>query len=156
MQELEEQKILNGKDTTVAQYMTKWLEINCAQLSPTSKDSYSRYVKNYILPALGQLKMSEVVQMNIQGLINDFSENHRSKSTTNLKGILNKAFNDAVENHIIKHNPCSRIKIKRSEDYEYYIYDEEEFNKLLDCVRGTKEEIPIILAALCGMRAGDA
>lgn len=99
--------------------------------------------------------MRDVLQMHIQELINNFSKTHRSKSAVNLKGILNKAFGDAVENKIVKHNPCLYIKIKRSEEYQYYIYNEDEFNRLLDCVRGTKEEIPIILAALCGMRAGE-
>ena len=66
---------------------------------------------------------------------------------------MNKAFTDAVQNKIVKNNPCTNIKIKRSEEYEYYIYTEDEFNRLLECVHDTPDEIPIILAALCGMRA---
>lgn len=99
--------------------------------------------------------MSSIVQMHIQELINDFLKTHRSKSATNLKGILSKAFNDAVENKIVKNNPCVNIKIKRSEDYEYYIYNEDEFCALLNAVKDTIEEVPIILAALCDMRAGE-
>ena len=53
--------------------------------------------------------MRDILQMNIQELINDFLETHRSKSAANLKGILSKAFNDAVENKIVKNNPCVNI-----------------------------------------------
>ncbi|EPR07738.1 site-specific integrase [Ruminiclostridium papyrosolvens] len=44
---------------------------------------------------------------------------------------------------------------KDTDKYEYYIYDENEFNALLDVVTGTKEEIPILLAGLCGLRASE-
>lgn len=155
MQEVEKQSILSNKDITVSQYMKNWLEINCAQLSPTTLDAYTRYVNSYIIPHIGDLKMREIVQMHIQKLLNDFAVNHSSKSCNNLKGILNKAFNDAIINNIIKNNPCNSVKTKQMKKTDYYIYNEDEFNQLLKILNGTLDEIPVVLAALCGLRIGE-
>jgi len=88
--------------------------------------------------------------------MNKFSKNHEVKTCRNMIGDIRGVFRYAVDNKLLKSNPCDKIKLPVSyDDYEYYIYTEEEFNKLLDVIEGTEHVIPILLAGLCGMRLSE-
>ena len=136
-------------------YIEKWQEEQCVNLSPTTKDAYKRYIKRYINPILENNILSKILPIDIQKLVNGFGTSHSTKSCSNLIGILHKAFSDAVLNKLIDYNPCIKINILESKKYEYYVYNELQYNKLLEHVNGTVEEIPIVLAGLCGFRKGE-
>ncbi|MFI6447785.1 hypothetical protein [Kitasatospora sp. NPDC050543] len=45
--------------TTVAQFLTKWLE-GRRTLEPTTASSYSSHIRNYLIPALGDIKLEDL------------------------------------------------------------------------------------------------
>ena len=72
-----------------------------------------------------------------------------------LNKFLKAAFNYAVINEIIKKNPTVGVKLNTKEEFKPTVYGEEQFINLMDHVRGTDDEIPIVLGAGCGFRRGE-
>jgi len=69
--------------------------------------------------------------------------------------ILHKALKQAVRNELISKNPCDYVDVPKHEEYKANIYTEDKFNELLDAISGTKDELPILLAGMCGLRRSE-
>lgn len=153
--EIENNGVLNPSKATFKEFAQTWLDTYCVNLSPTTVAGYKSriYTANkYISNAI----MSKILPIHIQQMINDFSKTHSEKTCQNLLNDIGGVFKYAILNKSLKTNPCTGIKIPHDTNkYQYYIYNEDEFNKLLDVVTGTKEEIPILLAGLCGLRVSE-
>lgn len=148
--------ILNLSKLTFKEYAQRWLDTYCVNLSPTTLNGYKRSVFTYADKYIGAAIISKILPIHIQEMINDFAKTHSEKTCRNLLGDIGGVFKYAILNKSLKTNPCNGIKVPRDTDrYEYYIYNEDEYNALLDVVTGTKEEIPVLLAGLCGLRVSE-
>ncbi len=78
-----------------------------------------------------------------------------NNSVIKLNKFLKSAFNYAVTNEMMKKNYADGVKLSSQIKYKPVVYDEEQFLRLLDFVKGKDEEIPIILGAGCGLRRGE-
>jgi integrase len=156
IEEMESSGVYDLTKATFKECAEKWFNIHCANLSPTTIQGYRKDIYTYADKYIGSALIAKILPMHIQEMINDFAKNHSEKTCQNLLGTISNVFKFAAVNKSIKSNPCQNIKIPRdNEPYQYYIYDEAEYNKLLDYVTGTTEEIPILLAGLCGLRASE-
>jgi integrase len=61
---------LIGKDMTVATWLRKYLEVYCDDVEVTTREGYTRYIENHIIPFLGELKVAEVRPIHIQNFYN--------------------------------------------------------------------------------------
>lgn len=154
--EIETNGVLNPSKVTFREFAQTWLDTYCVNLSPTTVDGYKKSIYTYANKYIGDAVMSKILPIHIQEMINDFSKTHSEKTCRNLLGDIGGVFKYAILNKCLKTNPCEGVKIPHDVNrYQYYIYNEDEYNKLLDVVTGTKEEIPILLAGLCGLRVSE-
>lgn len=136
-------------------YIKKWQEVDCANLSPTSRDRTNRKIAGHITPALGDLKVKEIKKSDIQKLMNEFCKTHSEKYSRDLVAIIHRILECAVADNLIKLNPCKNITIKKTAPYKYNVYTTEEMLAFVDAVMGTEFEIPVLLAAFCGLRLSE-
>jgi len=156
IEEIEKNGFLNSDKVIFKDYAQKWLDTYCINLSPTTRDGYRKSVLLYADNYIGDAIVSKILPIHIQEMMNSFSKEHSYKTCKNMLGDVGGVFKNAMINKIISVNPCIGVKIRdEKESYQYYIYTEVEFNKLLDIVTGTNMEIPILLGALCGMRLSE-
>lgn len=156
IEEIESSGVFNLSKATFREYAQKWLDVHCANLSPTTVQGYKKDIYTYADKYIGSSIITKILPMHIQEMINDFSKNHSEKTCRNLLSTVNNVFKFAILNQSIRLNPCKNIKIPRdAEPYQYYIYSEDEYSKLVEYVTGTIEEIPILLAGLCGLRVSE-
>ncbi len=142
-------------NTTVKHYAEHFAATYCIPLSPTTIHSYLGFINNVIIPSIGDKKVKDITTSDIQDVVNEFSKIRAEKTAKNLLGCTHKIFSCAVLDRIIKYNPCDGVKTKRSTPYEYYIYNVDEMKKLLECVGTDRNAVPIVLAALCGLRSSE-
>src|SRR6266581_9027690 len=57
LQDLEQGKLLTARDQTFGDYLEYWLGIQRSSLRPTTYATYRRYLRSYVVPALGQVKL---------------------------------------------------------------------------------------------------
>lgn len=156
IEQIENSGILSLSKLTFNAYAQKWLDIYCINLSPTTVEGYEKSINTYANKYIGDAIISKIFPIHIQEMINDFSKTHAEKTCSNFLGDIGGVFKFAILNKSLKTNPCTGVKIPHDiTQYQYYIYDEEEYNSLLDVVTGTKEEIPILVAGLCGLRVSE-
>ena len=156
IEEIENNGVLNSSKATFKGYAQKWLDTYCINLSPTTLDGYKKSIYTYADKYIGDAIISKILPIHIQEMMNNFSKTHSEKTCRNMLGDIGGVFKYAILNRIIKTNPCIGVKIQKdSEKYQYYIYNEDEFNSLLDIVTGTIEEVPILLGAMCGLRVSE-
>lgn len=143
-------------DVKFAQYSNYFLEMYCKNLSPTTQHEYKRKLDTTLIPVFGDKKMKEIAFTDIQEFMNAFGETHSEKSSKDMLGLLKRMFNCAIQyDKIRKENPCNGVRVKATEPYEYDVYTIEEMQAFLKAIEGTKYEVPIILASLCGLRLSE-
>lgn len=155
-EEIEKGDLLDPSKATFKEFAKIWLDSYCVSLSPTTLAGYKKSIETYANNHIGNVILKKILPIHIQKMINKFAETHAEKTCKNLLSDISGVFEYAITNKIIKTNPCRGVKIPQDATrYEYYIYTEDEYNKLLDIVTGTRDEIPVLLAGLCGMRVSE-
>ncbi|MDD5065011.1 MAG: tyrosine-type recombinase/integrase [Phycisphaerae bacterium] len=153
---------VQDSDITFKHNGEKWLRIHTAKKEETTKESYGIYLKHAI-GLLGDKKLQDIKPSDIQEAYNQFTEKdengkpkHSNNSLKHLHFVVNASLEFAVEDKLIYDNPSRKFGKKiKIDDFESYVYTEEEFLELLKKVKGTEEELIIILAGGVGLRAGE-
>lgn len=156
IEEIENDGVINPSKATFKEFAQIWLDTYCFNLSPTTIAGYKKSIYTYADKYIGSAFMLKILPMHIQSMVNDFAKTHSEKTCQNMLGDVSGVFKYAILNKVLKSNPCNGIKIPQDATrYQYYIYNESEYNLLLEVVTGTKEEIPVLLAGLCGLRVSE-
>lgn len=156
IEEIERSGVYDLTKATFKEYAQKWLDTHCVNLSPTTIQGYKKNIYTYADRYIGSAPIIKIIPINIQEMINDFSKTHSEKTCQDLLSVISNVFKFAILNRHVKFNPCQGIKTPRDDEpYQYYVYNEDEYNKLIGFVTGTIEEVPILLAGLCGLRASE-
>lgn len=153
---------------TVKGWLEKYLKVYCADIEQTTRDGYEMYIKNHIIPVLGNIKLCDLKPIHIQNFYNHERTVVRGKNKDgkNIIGysektllqehrILSRAFKKAVGDGLLRRNPCQAVDSPSPEDYEPTIYNEDEYLLLIDKLQGHKLEAIVLLAGMCGLRRGE-
>ena len=122
------QKSMTG-DLTVSEYSDIWLETYikpkvrkpgmAKQKYTIEEKSYDMYVyklSGTILPAVGDLRLHEVVDTHLQKVLNDEKYKGRSKShCEKVKIVMNAMFRQAVKSRLISYNPAEDLIVTAEE-----------------------------------------
>lgn len=148
---------LNNCDKlTVEGYLSEWVKVYCEHLSATTAEGYKIYINKHIIPYLGRLQLAKIKPMHIEDFYNkEYEKKYKAKTVLQEHRILHKAFYDAVKNELIAKNPCDYVKAPSPDNFQPNIYTKEDFKKLLCCVMDTPDEMPILLAGMCGLRRSE-
>jgi len=156
MEQYGSRDITNLQTLTVKGYLERWLELHAKSKEVLTIAGYRNYIDNHIIPAIGSYLMDKLRPMHIKEYYADELTKFSPKTVLQEHRILKKAFRDAVNDDIILKNPCDAVKAPSVfREYEPVIYTDEEFMLLMNAVTGTPDEIPIILAGLCGLRRSE-
>lgn len=139
---------LGNVKMTVADAMDQYIESKNAILSPSTIASYKAIRRNNLL-GLQKVTVKQVTQEAVQIAINQEAMNKTPKTVRNIHGFL-AAVLQVYRPDLVLHTTLPQ-KVKS----EIAIPTEEEIRLLLDTVKGTDMELPLILAACCGMRRSE-
>ena len=115
-------------------------------LSPSTIVSYESIVK-HISPELKHKKLLSINNADLQFEVNEYSSTHSSKSTRNFNGFLMS---------IVKFYGLNlkSPKLPPKEHKKPYIPTEDEVKAIMNEIKGTKYEVPILLASM-GLRRSE-
>ncbi len=138
-------------DMTMFQYVQKWYPVRISGLKPKSVGMYQNAVNRHILPALGNLKVTEVKPLHIDALLAGLS----GKSSSLCQKVLVTArqiFDSAIENEVITKNPCFRKKAGGLPRKMKEALTREQQDTLYAAADGTDAELFILLCLYAGLR----
>ncbi|MGN0700500.1 MAG: tyrosine-type recombinase/integrase [Oscillospiraceae bacterium] len=117
-------------------------------VSPSTVRGYMAILRNYaqdIMP----LRITDITQEAVQISINKLAANHSPKTCRNVHGFISAVLGVYRPDFILH---TTLPKRKRN---DIYVPDGAEVEQILQLARGTINEVPVFLAAECGLRASE-
>ena len=135
---------------TLKQWLVSWLEAVRQEVAPRTHERYAEIVKNFLVPALGNLPIAKLAPSHLQNAYTSWATGGRRdrkagglspQTRRHIHRILSTALTRAVEQQVIPRNPCNAFKKKRLpkvERREMATLTAEQANRLLDAIRHTQ------------------
>lgn len=136
---------------TLEEAMVEYIESKSNILSPSTLRGYDSYSRTYFLDIQG-VKLGRLNNNMIQISLDRCAEKHSPKSVQNAYGFLSAV--------IKKYNPRFELDVsipskELDVPFEAQYLTEDEIVRLLQAIRGTNVEIPVLLAAWLGLRRSE-
>jgi integrase len=133
---------------TFGEAVDAYIESKSAILSPATIREYKRKRKKSI-QVLMDKPIGTISQQDIQIAINIESASHSPKTVKDIHGLITAVMS--------VYRPDFRINttLPQKEKTEIEIPTDDEISRLLDAAKGLPEQVPICLAACCGMRRSE-
>jgi integrase len=146
---------LEPSKTTLAQFLERWLRHIKTQITPKSHERYSQIVKNQINPALGSVILSKLKPIQISEAYAAALERLAPASVIYMHRVLKHALGQAVRWRMLLTNPAEQVDPPKKERRAMTTYDMTQTAELIEFVRSYRLFVPVVLAALCGLRRGE-
>ena len=145
----------------VKDFMLFWLEKEMRpRITSGSYETYSNIVNNHVIPAMGNIKMTEIKRSHIQSLYNE--EAAASVSIARLvKTVMNTSMQYAVNKKIISINPTIDVALPKQVEKKAYhtrnidtqkTLNMEQVLTLIEASKDTPIHIQVLFAVLLGLR----
>lgn len=142
---------------TVGQFLDNWIELHANQLKPTTLSKYRSYLRLYLKPGIGSIKIQELKPSHVQTLYGQLLERPLAPSTVHYAGsILKLALNYAVDvDGILSANPVSKVSTPKGTSVTPDLWNKDELNQFLKVSADHRLGFYFRLSAFTGARRGE-
>lgn len=163
MDELENHSYIEDNTMTVASFIRQWFELYLKDLSPTTLKGYEYQIENYIInQEIGKIRLQDLTTADVQRWINSlYDESPLSNKPMSAKTVKNiyhnlcAAIDKAVVLELVKKNVCKAVSLPKVQKYTAEVYDEKEVQQLLNAIKDTDMELPLMIDINLGLRRGE-
>lgn len=123
-----------------------------------SKSTLKRYKGccTRIEKEFGQVAVAKIQPYNIENYFRDLqTEGFKPTTLQKHKSVLEQLFTYAKELRIIEHSPVPRLRVAKNNSAEHTTWSIKEVHEFLSTIKGQPLYMPVLLAAMTGMRAGE-
>ena len=141
---------------TLREWMMHWMENEVlGSVKASSYQTYLAQINRHILPVLGGLYLTQLTP----ALAYELTENMRAAglSVSTVKGVfrlLSTAMRSALDEGVIKKNPCRKIKIRQGEQMEQRVLSRSE-QEVLRSAAINQNNLSTLLSLYTGLRLGE-
>lgn len=157
--DLDNDDYLEPNDTTVKEWMEIWQDEYLEDVKQSTADRYKSCIRIHIIPALGDIRLLDLRASTIQKFLNQCKKVDRlsEKSVKNIRLVLHKALDQAIEDDQLKKNPCDRAKVPSYDDppTEMRPLKDNEMPMFLQAIKGNQFEALFYVALFTGMRESE-
>ena len=157
--DLDNDDYLEPNDTTVKEWMEIWQNEYLEDVKQSTADRYKSCIRIHIIPALGDTRLLDLRASTIQKFLNQCKkvDGLSEKSVKNIRLVLHKALEQAIEDDQLKKNPCDRAKVPSYDDppTEMRPLKDNEVPLFLKAIKGSAYEGIFYVALFTGMRESE-
>jgi integrase len=149
----------NYDDSLFSDYLRRWLEQIKVTIAETTYHAYRHTIERVICPYFEErrIKLVDLKPFHIQDFYTYKLDGGVTGNTIHhYHANIRKALKDAVRIEMILSNPADKVLLPRVDKHHGDFYTQEELRKLVEAVRGSKLEVPVMLAIWFGLRRGEA
>jgi integrase len=154
---------LEPNKTTMAQFLSRWLDHIKTQVSPKSHERYAGIVNQNLIPAIGAVRLNKLKPVQISAAYSTALTSGRRDGTGGLSPrtvghmhrVLKQALGQALKWKELTHNPADAVDPPKVDWKPMQTYDIPQTVEVIEAVRDTPLLIPTVLAVLCGLRRGE-
>lgn len=153
--ELRLQKMGSYRDMLFSDYIKEWLETVKNKVSASTYKGYYDYAHGRIIPYFEneEIFLRDITLADIYNYIEYlYSEGLKANTIKHQRSILSCVFNRAVEQELFEYNFMNKLKPIKLDYYIASFYKHDELLHLFDIVRTTAIRLPVIIAAVYGLR----
>lgn len=145
----------NKSEMPVGDYIEYWVNRSKLSLQATTYDGYMHMLNKHIKLCL-TMPLKSIKPLHIQEYINTKIESGLSSNTVGKHYTLIKtALKDAVINDLIRTNPAEKVKKPKKAKVSYNYYTAEQLEVLINAIKESDMELPVMLAILFGLRRSE-
>lgn len=144
-------------NSPLGEYLAFWLETYCEnRLARNTVIGYRNNVRLHIVPHLGGVPIILLTPFMIDGLYSELRKKGLSETTIlYVHSVLRKALNTAVRRRLLSENVVNCVDAPRKNRYQAKYLSPEQLKLLLDSCRYLEIYVPVLLAAVFGLRRGE-
>lgn len=111
--DIENDEFLIESDESLESWLLFWQDTFLDDVKQSSADRYKSCIRNHIIPTLGKICIADLKPSAIQKFLNDCKNKKglSKKSVQNIRLVLSKSLDKAVDDERIKKNPCLKTKV---------------------------------------------
>lgn len=159
LNEYEEGNVIITKDILFADFLVDWLEIMKPKITRNTYIGFKRYINGIIAPYFREHKIV-LQKINVMDIEKFYSVRLKAGVSNNTikhyHANISKCLKYAVKNNLIPYNPAERVELPPIDTFTGKTYSQEEMRLLLEIIKGTEIETPILLTVAFGLRRGEA
>lgn len=141
---------------TLADWMEHWMEDELlGSVKESSWQTYRNLLRRHLLPRLGGYALTQLTLRIIHGFVEELESSGLAENT--IRGVyrlLSSAMRYALDEGVIRKNPCRRIHIQHRERGEQRVLSRPEHEKLRQAADGIRD-LPTLFSLYTGMRLGE-
>ena len=140
-----------------ADYLDQWLEVVRARIKPATFGSYQGMVKSTIGPYFRkkELTLKELEARHIQQFYTEKLKTVTPNSVIHYHAVIYQALKYAMKTDMVPQNVAMKVDRPRKNSFQPTFLDAEQMQKLFEVVKGTRLELPVLVAAFYGLRRGE-
>ena len=140
---------------TLSEFLDSWLVV--ADLLPITKKGYESILRNYVVPKLGDRKVTQISKREIIELLDDLKMQGVGSATLGqIKASLGSAFSKLIQTGQITSNPTQGIRIKQRHADLKNVLEPQEFKEVLSNLESAGAKLLAQFLVVSGCRFGEA
>ena len=135
----------------------QWLEIVRARIKPATFGSYQGMVNSTIAPYFRKkgILLKELEARHIQQFYTEKLKIVKPNSVIHYHAVIYQALKYAMKTDMVPQNVAMKVDRPRKNTFQPTFLDAEQMQRLLEIVKGTRLELPVLAAAFYGLRRGE-
>ena len=146
-----------SSDMLFADYLLEWLEIAKGRLAVATYSSYAAMIKMPVGPYFRQrnLTLRELEARHLQMFYSEMFRKVKPNTVIHYHAIIHSALKYAVKTDMLVQNVADKVDRPKKNSFQPVFLSVEEMQKMFEALRGTKLELPVLVAAFYGFRRGE-
>ena len=146
-----------SSDMLLADYLLEWLEIAKGRLAVATYSSYAAMIKKPVGPYFRQrnLTLRELEARHLQMFYSEMLRKVKPNTVIHYHAIIHSALKYAVKTDMLVQNVADKVDRPKKNSFQPVFLSAEEMQKMFEALRGTKLELPVLMAAFYGFRRGE-
>lgn len=144
---------------SLSQWLLYWLDVRRPELNPTTWHGYESSCRNWLSPAMGELRLDLITPRQIQDLYGYLQTTHELSAGTvrRIHSLLSSAFNLALMQGVLKRSPLQGVKQPKLAKRVVEVFSVEEVERVLKVASRKPPEAHLrwLLALRYGLRQGE-
>ena len=146
-----------SSDMLFADYLLEWLEIAKGRLAVATYSSYAAMIKKPVGPYFRQrnLTLRELEARHLQMFYSEMLRKVKPNTVIHYHAIIHSVLKYAVKTDMLVQNVADKVDRPKKNSFQPVFLSAEEMQEMFEALRGTKLELPVLVAAFYGFRRGE-
>jgi len=144
-------------DMLFADYLEEWVEIVKVRVKLPTYASYSGMIKNTIAPYFRakKIKLKELEARHLQQFYTEKLRTVNANTAIHYHAVIHQSLKYAVKTDMLTQNVATKVDRPKKSTFQPTFLDADELFSLFNILKGSKLELPVLVAAFYGLRRAE-